>query len=420
VRAPREENWVGGWWVPARSGQVFELSSRRESGAVLGEWPRSSRADVRDALTACTEAAAAWRARSRKERRGVLSRVPDELERAPGLAQAIADSLGLEPGELAARLEEDLFRFREALEILAEGEPAGGVGLFQAHWSDLAGGLGARLGSSLLAGRTALVISDPRLPAAAQAVARALEVAGLPEGVIALLHDDTGESLEAALGAELDWVRLKGTEERLRRLESWLPPGSPVTLSRYPVRNRTHVVRRAADPAEEAERVVEQAFGRSCTLSGQFPGQIGRVLCHQRLFSRFSEELLARLERSPDVRAPAPLIEEDLLEHLQGAWALGLDEGATPIFGGEPPRSGPGMASAERGAPGAGGRRAARPPRALQPVVYTNVEAFHRLARLSRPAPLLGLMRAPSDETAAEQAAELDGLKGAAAGARGS
>jgi len=53
-------------------------------------------------------------------------------------------------------------------------------------------------------------------------------------------------------------------------------------------------------------------------------------------------------------------------------------------------------------------------PRALQPVVFTNVEAFHRLARLSRPAPLLGLMRAPSDETAAEQAAELDGLQGAA------
>ncbi len=43
--------------------------------------------------------------------------------------------------------------------------------------------------------------------------------------------------------------------------------------------------------------VLERAFGRGTTLTGQLPGALGRVYCPARLFSRFSDLCLERLEQ---------------------------------------------------------------------------------------------------------------------------
>ena len=395
-------NLLGGRWEAAADGRTFRVHPRRAPFGPPETWPRSGAEDALWAVGAAREAAAGWSELPRGARRERLVVLADRLEARGDLADLLARALGLEEDELAARHAEELFRLREGLELLAEGVDCPGAGVFQAHWSDFAGGLAARLAARLVAGATAVVVADPALPHAPLALARAAREAELPAGVVNVLFDDVGAALREALGFPgLAWARLRGPWRALKRLRQHTGP-FPAQWRVWPVTNATHRIAEDADPAAEAALVLEKAIARSSTLSGQLPGQVGRVVCHQRLFSRFSEELLRSLEAAPDARRPVPAIDGDLPEHVRRAWALGLDEGATPIFGGEPP----GRPAAPAGEPD--GEPGGRAPRAVPPVVFTNVEPGQRLARLGRPAPVLTLIRAASDEAARELARKLD------------
>jgi len=160
-----------------------------------------------------------------------------------------------------------------------------------------------------------------------------------------------------------------------------------VALDFRTLRNTSLLVRRADDAEECARLAARRAFGRVASLTGQRAGALGRVVCHERSFSRFSAALLAELERTGDIERqtdferPVPLLERETRAHLAAARALGLDEGATLVLAGrEPPAC-----------------------------VFTNVDERLQLATLARCAPLLVLLRTTSDEEGAALAARLDG-----------
>ena len=246
----------------------------------------------------------------------------------------------------------------------------------------------------------------------AESIASALERAGLPGGVLSVLHDDGEDTLRSAIGgARATFFRASGYPLRVKRVERLAfggdgsgsdfgaglrhPPALAVELAI--VRVRSQVVRSTEDPAARAAEIARAAFGRSETFSGQLDGQCARAVCAERSFSRFTEALLAELRRSPDVARPVPLVERESEEHLRRVRVLGLDENATLIFDGE---SRP------------GGAVPASPAKAgdaiLAPTVFTNVEERMRLAWLGRPIPLLCLLRVPTDDQAQSLAARLD------------
>jgi acyl-CoA reductase-like NAD-dependent aldehyde dehydrogenase len=389
-------NWIAGEWRAAASGLTFEYGR----GAERERWPRSNADDVRAAIESCAYAAPRWSAMHREERRRLLARAAHKLEAAHEVAGALAAALGLDDDEFTPRHASEIYHLHENIELLREGEALEGVGVFQAHWSDFVGGLASRLAARLLAGQTALLVADPRLPLAAQAVCAAFEQADLPRGVVALLHDDGDATLQAALSTPgLAWARLRDHEQRLQRLRERSRARADASFAFWPLRNRSHSVPADADIGAQVALVAEQSLGRSATLGGQTPGQIARILCPEKLFSRLCEELLAHLEASPDVRRPVPAIDADLIEYVRGAWALGLDEGATPLIGWESARPGP-----ERTGAGPGPAHAT----AAIPRLFVNVEARSRLARLRRPAPVLALIRVAGDEAGHELARELD------------
>jgi hypothetical protein len=381
VTAIVHANWIGGERREASTGGVFEVGERVGG---LERWARSGAEDVREAIEACAVAAARWGALRRAERVARLRAVPEKLDLRT-LCVALAPDLGLEPAEISPWLEEDLFRFAESVEIHEQGGDSPGVGVFSAHWSDGVGALAARVSARLLAGQAVVVLSDPRLPRAADLLARACAAADLAPGLVSVLHGDGREPLEAALDTPgLAFVRVKDLDDRLDTLSERLGPRVDARCELWRVHNSTRVVGLDDDPARAAAEVIETALGRSSTLSAQRPGQTARVLCHERLFSRFSEELLARLEGHPDVLRPVPPLEADLARHVADAWSLGLDEGATPIFGASP---------WDREEPTAGAAPSAG-PRAPGAIVFTNVDPRSGLARLTRPAPVLSLIRA--------------------------
>ena len=389
MRIEEHTNWVAGRAQGPAEGHLFERVSHLAGGEPTGRWPRSTAEDLAEALEQTAAAAGDWRRRPRAERAALLRGLPAAIARQRDLAGSLGRALGLEVHELSSRLDADLLELARSLSAnsagagegpgdpghgrgpQAAGEP--GTGLFVAHWSDLVGGLAAGVCARLLDGAGVCVVSDPHLPEAAQALAGALaEVLG--PGPWSIVHTDLAGPLAAATRWDsLAWIRWRAPSEVLRAARA--ERGTrPATWELLPVVNASYVIPEAADPAAEAALVVRQALGRSSTLSGQFPGQVGRIYCHQRLFSRFSLQLLHLLEDAPD--QPVPLVEDDLFEHVRRAWTIGLDEGATPIFGGPPVRC---------------------TPLTLAPLVFTNVDVAGGLVDLERPAPILGLCRVASD-----------------------
>lgn len=389
VERTLQNHWIAGRRRPSESGATFEVG-----GEVGGfeRWSRARAEDVQAALTSNAIAAARWGAMSRARRHAALMRVAQALD-PDHIGAALEVDLDLDPGEGRERFDEDHFRFVEALEILREGENAEGVGVFGAHWSDWVGGIGARLATHLLAGQTVLVLSDPRLPRAAQFLALACEAAELDDGVINVLHADGREARETAFASVgLAFVRWKEDDQRLDELLHRNIVRVGTTSHFWRATNVSRCVFRDADPVLEAQAVVRSFLGRSSTISGQYPGSTARVLCHERLFARFTEELLGQLEVDPDVVRPVPFLDADQEDFLRHVWSLGLDEGATPIFGAPPSDRGDGDAS--EGARG---------------LVFTNVDPRSGFARTTRPSPVLGLMRVADDLEARELQFELDG-----------
>lgn len=398
----RGENWIGGRWRPAELGQEFELGPRAP-GLRPRRWPRSGAADLELALEAA-RGARAWRELEGRERLELLGAALGALDDDQRGAGELAQALGLEEPELAplrARARTAALRGLEGELEPQEGSSAGATLVFAR-----AGGLHRAALEALLAplavGEAVILVSDPSLPELAVELARAFELAGLPPGALALLHDDSRTLLRcAAAHPELSRARLAGCEEDAHELAAFAEAArasrsarseAPLLLESRPLRRGSAAVLQAEDLGQRAAELARAAFGRAEALGGQLEGQVGRVLCHEAVFSPFSEALLAEVDRLSEGARPLRLLDPELPDRVGRLLRLGLDEGATLVRGPAEPPSGSQPLGAEV---------------TLLPSVFTNAEPRQRLVRASRPAPVLALLRAADDEAARALAGEL-------------
>lgn len=385
-----QANFIAGEFGPAARGARFSSSARRAES-----WPQSSSEDVAEAGRAAASACAAWRALAAARRGELVCAMARELERDSVLGVRLGERFQLDPAELAlhfAGLEHGLGAL-----FARPASRAGGVAWCAPDWRELVRAPLVDLARELYAGRTAVLISDARLPEVAERFAVAAHEAGLPAGVLGLLHGATKELVTLALassrehGARAAWGAAWGEAADDASAASHLVASGPV--ARMVELRRLCERQGLADPrlralrcgtfevsgqldsasalAEQAGVVVAGAFGRGTTLTGQLPGALGRVFCPARLFSRFSELLLERLETDAAARAPVPQIDEEASARVRAACELGLDEGATCIAGGVREPDGD----------------------AVPPTLFTNVETYMASARRQDPLPVLCLLR---------------------------
>ncbi len=69
------QNYIGGCWQPARSGQTFESRNPAHTHDLVGTFARSSHVDVTEAVTSAAAALPAWRLVPAPERGEILLRV---------------------------------------------------------------------------------------------------------------------------------------------------------------------------------------------------------------------------------------------------------------------------------------------------------------------------------------------------------
>ncbi len=197
-------NFIGGRWVPARSGRTF-ADSNPANGEVLGEFPLSGPEDVNDAVEAAAVAYPAWRLTPAPRRAEILFRAGEIMRaRKQDLARAMTREMGKVLAESGGDVQEGIdMAFHAAGEgrrlhgvttpsempdkwAMSVRVPIGVVGAIS-PWKVPFAIPAWKLLPALVAGNTAVFKPASDTPKLAWHLASIFEEAGLPAGVLNLV-----------------------------------------------------------------------------------------------------------------------------------------------------------------------------------------------------------------------------------------
>jgi acyl-CoA reductase-like NAD-dependent aldehyde dehydrogenase len=199
------KNFIGGEWVPADSGEVYEVTNPANPSEVLGTTPKSGKAEAERAIEAAAKAAPGWKATLPAERGAILSKAADLLEsQTDELAELMAREVGKPMVESRAEVARAaaIFRYygsegwrldgimppstRPGIHISSAREPLGVVALIT-PWNFPLAIPAWKMAPALICGNTIVIkpATDASLDAAA--LMRVLAEAGLPDGFVKLV-----------------------------------------------------------------------------------------------------------------------------------------------------------------------------------------------------------------------------------------
>jgi len=354
------QNLIGGRWTDAASGTTFENINPSRISEVLGVFPRSASEDVDAAVVAAGDAFAGWRATPAPERGEIMVRAARLMEEAkPQLAEVISRENGKtcksalgdvqsgidmayyaagEGRRLFGRTSQSGLRKRFAM---TKRYPIGVVGVVTSWnmpwaitcWKTL---------PALMAGNSVVLKSEENTPESAVHFGRIMAEAGLPDGVLNVVHGlgaEAGAALTAHPGiSAVTFTGSSGTGKvvgstvvgRLRKVSLELGGKNAV------------VVMEDADVDLAVDGVLCGAF----TISGQRCTATSRAIVHDSIYEEFKTKLLERTatyrvgpgyEEGSDV---TPLVSERQFERVSGYLQRAKAAGATVLCGGERLRGG--------------------------------------------------------------------------------
>jgi len=345
-------NVVGGTEVGAAAGETFEKLAPA-TGEPISRVARSRAADVDAAIAAAAAAQPAWAARPVEERGRILRRLAQLLERdRDSVAAVVAEETGKSPkdarGETDGAIELGYFMAGEGRrfygktipsatphrQAMTVRQPLGVAGLIIAANTPIAN-VAWKVFPALLCGNAAVLKASEDSPETALLFARLAAEAGLPAGVLNVVHgfgSEAGQPLvedervalvsftgSTAVGRMI--ARVAG--ERLAKICLELGGKNPL------------VVCDDANLEQAARAAVLSAFSNA----GQRCAAGSRLVVFDAVYDRFRELLVAKTGEqrvgSGDEHDFGPVINERQLENMLGAVERARAAGATVVTGGE-------------------------------------------------------------------------------------
>ena len=374
----KEKNYINGEWVDASEHRPDVNPSNTSD--VVGLFPHSEPAQMRDAIAAARAAAPGWAATSPQRRADILETVAAELlARAEELGRLLAREEGKPLREAIAEATRagHLFRFfsGEALRMSGERipstrpgvtvdiirQPVGVVGVIT-PWNFPLAIPAWKIAPALAYGNTVVIKPAELVPACAHALVDCLHRAGLPPGVLNLVMG-SGSQLGPVLveSPDVDAITFTGSDvvgrqvavaaaARFARVQLEMGGKNPL------------VVLADADLDLAVDCALQGAFfstGQRCTASS-------RLIVEERVYERFVQALLARMRalQVGDALDPnteiGPVVDERQLATDLDYLALARTDGE--VHGGE---------LVERSTPG----------HYLTPALVTGLDNQHRVNR---------------------------------------
>lgn len=353
-------NWVGGRPVPSASGERLEARSAPDDRDVVARMPRSAEDDVRAACGAARTAFETWSRTPAPQRGLILGRFGRLLEDAKeALSAVLSREIGKPMQEARGEVQEaiDTAQFFQsegrrlygqtvpsemrAKELFTYRRPLGVAGMITAANFPFAVPAW-KIVPALLCGNTVVWKPSENAPGVAHLFAHLLERAGLPPGVLNVVHGLGHEAGQAILQAVdeglIDKVSFTGSTEVGRKVGEVCGRNLQIPSLELGGKNPL-VVLRDADLDLALEGVLFSGFG----TGGQRCTSLGNLILDRPIRAEFQARLLKRLEslcignptKSEDVFY-GPLMAKRFFDRFMDHFALARSSGArllTPVEG---------------------------------------------------------------------------------------
>lgn len=217
----KHRNFIGGEWVEPESGKYFENRNPARWSEVIGEWPRSGKADVERAVEAARRGFEVWSRTPAPERGAVLQRVGDLMvERKEEIARAATREMGkvlletrgdvqegIDTAYYAATEGRRLFGHTVPSELrekwaMTYRRPIGPTALVTPFNFPMAIPTW-KMFPALVCGNSVIIKPAEDVPHTVSLLVEILEEAGIPTGVVNMVHG-LGEEVGAELVAHPD------------------------------------------------------------------------------------------------------------------------------------------------------------------------------------------------------------------------
>ena len=348
------QNYVGGKWTDAASGDTFE-SLVPATGEALGSFPRSAAADVDRAVEAAKAAFEEWRLVPAPERGNVLFRFARLLEEQKDeltelMSREMGKVLAEAGGDVQEAIDMSVYMAGEGRRLFGQTTPSELRDKFQMSVRMPVGVVGAitpwnfpiaipawKLAPALVCGNTVVLKPAEDTPLLAKRFIELLGESGLPDGVVNLVHgygEEAGDRL--VRHPDVPIITFTGSRET----------GVLVTKNAADLLKHVHlelggkngiIVMDDADLDLAVEGIVWSAFG----TSGQRCTAASRVIVHEAVYGELQKRLVARAEQmkigpgwDPETDL-GPVINQESLDKIHSYTGIGSDEGAKLLTGGE-------------------------------------------------------------------------------------
>src|SRR5438132_11461535 len=348
------KNYIDGAWVEAKSGKTFENRNPANRHDLIGLFPASSLEDVNGAVQAAKKAFAHWRLVPAPKRGEILYRVGELLRRqkeeiARGMTREMGKILKETRGDVQEGIDTAFYVAGEGRRLFGETTPAElpnkfamsvrapiGVCALVTPWNFPMAIPTWKMFPALLCGNTVVLKPAEDTPHTAVRLVEVLEEAGVPPGVVNLIHG-RGEEVGAALVRHPDVQLVSFTGSAAVGREIAAVCGQHLKRVSLELGGKNgQIVMEDADLELAVEGALWGAFG----TTGQRCTATSRLIVHRDVAKTVTEALMARaqkikigdgLDESVDM---GPLINQSAREKILRYIDIGKEEGARLLTGG--------------------------------------------------------------------------------------
>ncbi len=350
----RVENLINGRWQAAAGGHTLESRNPADVGDQVAVAPMSSARDVNDAVSAAKAAFPGWRAVPAPKRGEILFRAAERLSREKeSLAQVVTREMGKVIAEARGDVQEAIdmtyYMAGEGRRLAGETVPSElpdkdaksvrvplGVAALITPWNFPVAIPSWKIAPALVAGNTVVLKPSALTPLCATRFVQVLHDAGVPPGVLNLVHGH-GEGVGDALVNHPDvaLVSFTGSSTVGEKIEAACGRLHRPVCTETGGKNVVLVMHDA-----DLDLAVEGALWGGFGTSGQRCTAASRVVVHEAVYDAFLArfvEAAGALRLGPGLDSATdvgPVISASQQEKVLEYIAIGKREGAKLLCGG--------------------------------------------------------------------------------------
>src|ERR1700704_6358676 len=337
TRSKTYHNFIGGRWVPSKSGQWLENRNPADTQDVIGRFPLSTSDDVNAAVNAAQSAFDGWRGMPAPKRAEILFRLGEILIRnkdryTADMTREMGKVLKETGGDVQEAIDCTYYTAGEGRRLhgfttpaempdkfaMCVRQPVGLCGLIT-PWNFPMAIPSWKLIPALVCGNTVVIKPAQDTPLSTYNLVKSCEEAGIPPGVVNLVTGH-GENAGAAITNHpaLRLISFTGSTETGRIVASACADRNAICSLEMGGKN-VIIVMDDADIDLAIEGALWGAFGTSgqrCTASS-------RLVVHKKVYKQFSKKLVERAQalrvgNGADARTDmGPVINADAVDKIR-------------------------------------------------------------------------------------------------------